>query len=136
MNRALREAGVSLLELVVVIVAVAAGVALLGSAYLSAAQSVATNEDIQVAWQTAQTCADYNLGRRRKSGTSGVFSNVTLGAGQACPAVPVGASGTFTVTDSSGAGVCNGLSGACRQVVVNATKGTYTASLTFVVADY
>ena len=131
-----RQAGVSLLELVIVIVAVAAGIALLGNAYLSAAQSVATNEDIQLAWQTAQACADYNLGRRRKSGTSGAFANVAIGASQACPAVPAGTSGTFSVTDTSGAGVCSGLSGACRQVAVSATRGTYTASLTFVIVDY
>ncbi|MGQ0651580.1 MAG: type II secretion system protein [Betaproteobacteria bacterium] len=136
MTRAARQAGVSLIELVIVIVALAAGIALLGNAYLSAAQSIATNEDIQLAWQSAQACADNNLGRRRKSGTSGAFANVALGAGQACPSVPAGVSATFTVTDTSGAGVCNGLSGACRQVAVSATKGTYTASLTFVIADY
>lgn len=136
MSCAARQAGVSLLELVIVIVAIAAGIALLGNAYLAAAQTVAANEDIQIAWQTAQTCADYNLGRRRKSGTSGAFANVAIGAAQACPSVPAGATATFTVTDTSGAGVCTGLSGACRQVVVSATKGTYTASLTFVVANY
>jgi len=123
--------GVSLLELIIVILAVTAGLVALGNAYVASASSVAVNQDIQIAWQVAQACADHTLGRMRKPGA---FANVTsdpCGAGGAN--LPTnGASRTVTVTNP---GSCLGTASSCRQIVIAVTRGSYTASITFMVFD-
>ena len=131
----MRERGVSLIELIIVIVVLVAGVALLGSAFVEPARSVADNENIQTTWHVAQACADHALGRRRPSGASGGFANITVGMANPCPTLG-GVTPTFTVTDTSGAGACAGLAGTCRQIAITAAKGGYTASVNLVVVDY
>ncbi len=129
------QRGVTLIELIIVIVALTAGVALLGRAFVEPARSVADNENIQIAWQVAQACADHALGRKRISGTSGAFANIT--GANPCPAFN-GITPGWAVADTTGAGVCTGIAGAanCTQVTVTAAKGGYTATLVFVVVDY
>ena len=131
----MKQRGVSLIELIIVIVALLAGVALLGNAFIEPARSVADNENIQIAWQVAQACADHALGRRRVSGASGGFSNITVGMANPCPTLN-GITPGFTVTDPAGTGACAGLAGTCRQVAITATKGGYQASVTLVVVNY
>jgi prepilin-type N-terminal cleavage/methylation domain-containing protein len=127
-----RQRGVTLIELIIVIVALTAGVALIGTAYMEPARSIADNENVQLAWQAAQACADYTIGRARA-----LFSNVALGSGQSCPAMN-GITPTFSVVDASGSGACTGIagSGICRSVTVSAVKSGYTAQTTFTVANY
>lgn len=128
----MNERGVTLIELIVVIVAMTAGVALIGTAYMEPARSIADNENIQLAWQAAQSCADYTMGRARA-----LYSNVALGTGQSCPTTN-GITPTFDVADTSGAGACTGIagSGVCRNVTVSAVKGGYTAQTTFMIVNY
>lgn len=128
----MRQAGVTLIELVIVIVALTAGVVLVGTAYVAPARSISDNEDSQIAWQVAQACADHALGQARS-----LYSNITVGMGNPCPTLS-GVTPGFTVTDTSGAGACTGIVGAgvCRNVAVTATKGTTTASITFMVVNY
>jgi type II secretory pathway pseudopilin PulG len=126
--------GVTLIELIVVIVAMTAGMALLGSYFIEPAKSVADNENIQVAWQGAQACADFALGRAR---APGIPSNITTGMADPCPAAPAGATRTFTVVNLAAATEpCAGAAWTCRRVIVAVTKGTYTASVNFMVVDY
>ena len=132
----MRQRGVSLIELIIVIVVLVAGVALLGRAFVEPARSVAEKENIQTAWQVAQSCADHALGMRRPSGTSPAgFANITVGMANPCPAFG-GVTQTFTVTDTSGAGACAGVAGTCRQIAITAAKGGYTASVNLVVVNY
>ena len=128
------QRGVTLIELIIVIVAMTAGMALLGSYFIEPAQSVATNENIQVAWQDAQACADFALGRARAPGAT---TNISTGMADPCPAAPGGAIRTFTVANmAAGAEPCAGAAWACRLVTVAVTKGGYTASVNFMVVDY
>lgn len=133
----MRQRGVTLIELIVVIVALTAGVALLGQFFVEPARSVADNENIQIAWQVAQACADHALGLRRASGASGAFANVTSPLVPACPTLS-GITPTFAVSSTSNAGVCAGLGAgtACTAVTITATKSGYTASINFVVVNY
>jgi prepilin-type N-terminal cleavage/methylation domain-containing protein len=133
------QRGVSLIELIIVVVALAAGIALLGTGYLQAARTVATNEDIQVAWQVAQACADHALGRVRRPGA---FANVATGSNP-CGSLPTNGTTvcpgkTFyaEVNDLAvGTEPCTGAGWICRQVDVCVARGGYTATLTFALIE-
>ncbi len=128
----MRQRGITLIELVMVIVALTAGVAFLGYAFIGPAQSLSQNENMQIAWQVAQACADHALGQGRA-----LYSNIAVGMANPCPTLS-GVTPTFTVTDISGSGPCSGVagSGVCRNVAITATKSGYTASINFMIANY
>jgi hypothetical protein len=128
-----RLGGVSLIELIVVIVAMTVGIVTLGSAYLLSARSVKTNEDIQIAWQVAQACADHTYGRVRRPGA---FANVVAGSNP-CSLLPAnGTVRTVTVTDmAGGTEPCAGAAWSCRQVLVTVTRGGYSATVNFMFLD-
>ena len=131
----MRQRGISLIELVVVMVAVTAGVALLGNAFVVPARSVGESQTVQRAWQVAQACADHVVGRARKPGQ---FSNIALGistitigtntcnvsVGDGCPAL---------CADRSN---CLGTAFSCRPVTVSAAVSGYTATLNLALFDY
>lgn len=133
----MRHRGVTLIELVVVIVVLTAGTALLGTAFLEPAKSVADNENIQMTWRVAQACADHALGVRRISGTSGSYALVTSPLVPACPTLN-GITPTIAVASTTNAGACAGLGAgnACKAVTVTATRSGYTATINFVVVNY
>jgi len=133
----MRHRGVTLIELVVVIVVLTVGTALLGKGFYEPARSVADNENIQMTWRVAQACADHALGVRRISGTSGSYALVTSPLVPACPTLN-GITPTIAVSGTTNTGACFGLGGgnACKAVAVTASKGGYTATLNFVVVDY
>ena len=132
-----RARGVSLIELVIVIVAMSIGLVALGGAYLSSGRSVELNEDVQVAWQVAQACADHTLGRVRRPGA---FANVAAGSN---PCSGIAANGTTgcaggqyaTVANAPAAGTEPCAVGPCRTVSICARRGGYDATLTFVFTD-
>jgi type II secretory pathway pseudopilin PulG len=128
----MRARGVTLIELVIVIVAITAGAALIGTSFTEPARSIIDNENIQLAWQVAQACADHTMGRARS-----LYSNITVGMANPCPTFN-GITPGFTVTDTSGAGACTGIAGAgvCRKVAITASRGGYTASITLMIANY
>ncbi len=120
--------GVSLIELVIVIVAVTIGLLALGNAYIAPALSISTNQDIQAAWQVAQACADHTLGSIRSSGG---FASVT---GDVCGAAGAnlptnGATRTVAVTNPS---PCLGTAFGCRQFVITVSRNGASASITFI----
>jgi hypothetical protein len=129
----MKSHGVTLIEFIIVIVALTAGVALIGTSFVEPARSVIDNENIQISWQVAQGCAEHALGRARA-----LYSNITVGMADPCPSLPAGVTRTFTVTDTSGAGACTGIAGAgvCRNVAITASRGGYTASVTFMIVNY
>lgn len=128
----MRQRGVTLIELIIVIVALTAGVALIGTAFVQPARSIIDNENVQITWQVAQGCADYVMGRARA-----LYANVPVATGAACPNVPGGATGTYDVSANAGAGACTGLGAtACRNVVVNASRGGYSVTLNFMFVNY
>jgi Tfp pilus assembly protein PilV len=123
-----RQQGVSLIELVAVIVALAAGMALLGTAYVQPARSITDNANIQTAWRVAHACADQTLGRVRAPGQ---FSNLPVGTstltfgGTSC-----------TITAGPDVANCLGTAFTCRPVNISATTGGYTAALNFDLFNY
>jgi len=128
-----RQQGFTLIELIIVIVALTAGAVFVGNSFLAPARAVVDNENIQASWQIAQGCADHLMGQARA-----LFSNVPVGSGT-CPNLSGSATGTYTVSDTSGAGACTGIAGAnvCRSVAVSASNGGgYTAALTFMIVNY
>lgn len=136
------QRGVSLIELIIVIVALGAGIALLGTGYLQAARTVATNEDIQVAWQVAQACADHTLGRVRRPGA---FANVAVGSNPCgslptngttvCPGETFYAKVSALPVPPPATEPCIGAGWTCRQVDVCVARGGYTATLTFALIE-
>jgi len=127
------QRGVTLIELIIVIVAMTAGLALIGSAFIEPARSVIDNQNIQQAWQVAQGCGDFTLGRAQ---TPGQFSNVTVGMADPCPAAPAGATRTFTVAPmAAGTEPCAGATWTCRKVTITVTIGAYTASVNFMIVN-
>jgi prepilin-type N-terminal cleavage/methylation domain-containing protein len=132
------QRGVSLIELVIVIVAVSIGVVALGTAYLSSAKSVDLNEDIQIGWQNAQSCADFILGAVRRPGT---FASVPVASpSTVCTtaAVPLDAGSTRVVTVSALAAAsepCALAGWTCRLVNVSVSRSGYTASVNFMIVN-
>ena len=122
------QRGVSLIELVVVIVAMAAGMALLGTAYIEPARSITDNANIQTAWRVAQACADQTLGRVRAPGQ---FSNLPLGTST----LTFGGT-NCTITAGPDVANCLATTFTCRPVNVSVTTGGYTASLNFDLFNY
>jgi prepilin-type N-terminal cleavage/methylation domain-containing protein len=126
--------GVTLIELVIVIVALSIGVLLLGTAYLQAARSIPTNENIQIATQVAQACADHILGRRRMPGTFTFLGSTpplcpTING--LTPVVSVTAMGTGPIpTDPCQTGWT------CNLVDVQVTRDGFTAQVQFMAVQY
>jgi Tfp pilus assembly protein PilW len=130
--------GVSLIELIIVIVAVSIGVAALGTAYLSSAKSVTLNEDIQIAWQDAQSCADFILGAVRRPGTFASAPVASPSAICTTGGVPLNAGNTRVVAITSlaaGTEPCALAGWTCRMVNVSVTRSAYVASLNFMIVN-
>jgi Tfp pilus assembly protein PilW len=133
-----RLPGSTLIELIVVIVATTIGLVTLGSAYLTSARSVTANEDIQIAWQDAQSCADFILGAVRRPGTVASVPLANPSAVCTNAAVPLhGGSARVVIVSSIAAGTepCAAAGWVCRLVNVSVTRGSYTASVNFMFVD-
>jgi prepilin-type N-terminal cleavage/methylation domain-containing protein len=130
--------GVSLIELIIVIVAVSIGVAALGTAYLTSAKSVTLNEDIQIAWQDAQSCAEFILGSVRRPGSFASVPAASPSPVCTAAAVPLNAASTRVVSVAAlaaGTEPCALASWSCRMVNVSVTRSGYTASVNFMIVD-
>lgn len=135
------EAGLSLIELVIVIVVLAIAVVAIGSAFMHSSRSLRLNEDLQRAWQMAQECADHVVGSARKPGA---FTAVSLNNPSAiCNILPVAAGFNRTVavtgiaTASTAVALCNSPAWACRRVRIVVQQGAATmAALNFMLVQY
>ena len=131
----MKQRGVSLIELIVVIVALTAGMAILGGAFIVPARSVGETRNAQLAWQVAQACADHVFGRAREPGQ---YANVALGTSN----MTFGAN-TCSITVGDGCpGICAdranclGTTFTCRPVAVSSTISGYTATVNLALFNY
>ena len=138
----LRTPGVSLIELIIVVVILSLGAVLTVSALLPAAKSIAVDEYIQTATRYAQECAEHILMRRRVQSSG--WNNIAVGAGSTiCDSLALDAtnySRTVNVTDApvpsppcptAGGGVCK-----LVQVTVTHTSSSYAADVRLMLVNY
>ena len=139
------RAGFSLVELVIAIVVVAIAAAAIGSAfaYMSHAQTLAT--DLQRATQIAQECADHVIGRGRKPGT---YATIPVGLSSTfCDGLPASAGFARTVnirsealpvgnTIPAGTALCDTASWNCKHVEISVRRGAAVITLNFMLINY
>lgn len=128
-----RQAGFTLIELVVVIVFLALAAVPLFGLFTQASASLIDNERIQTAAQLAQERAEDILARRRAQDFTAVGLGTTtdaLGANYSAYTRTV-----TVVQPPSGPGCPGGAT--CKEVVVNVSQGPDTlAEVTFLLVDY
>lgn len=129
--------GFTLIELVIVMVVISAGLLGLTSLFSNTSGSMSTNEILQQATQYAQECAEKAIATRRANGFAWFAANTfTCGgnpSGFTRTANPVGAIYTGTAT-----GACpNGIS--CRDVsitVASTANASLSSSITVMLVNY
>lgn len=136
-----RVRGLSLFELIIVIVVLSVGAVTLSSAYFLAAKSVGSNQDVLLTYQYAQECADHIFGKGRDPGA---FSALLLSTAEcnALPALPSGITRTLTcsvsaaITGTSCAALsvgaslpCVNAAWRCVQYQIDVTRNAYTATV-------
>ena len=123
--------GFTLIELVMVIVLLSISSVGLVTLFGQLSNSLSINNDIQIAAQLAQECAEHFLAARRQSGYG-------LGGISDCSALPAFngfGPPTVTITDPyAGAGCPGGAN--CRLLTINATYGDGASSVTLMLAEY
>jgi len=125
--------GFSLVELVIVIIVISiAAVPLLGL-FRGVGDSLLSNDDLQVAQQTAQACGEHVLGLRRRNPSTG-YASITS---TSCNILPVPAGFTrppLTITNPTANPCPTGAS--CKSVYIAVTKGTLIADITLLLTNY
>ena len=138
------DRGFTLIELVVVIVVVGVGLVGLTPLLNVAATSLTINETAQQAAQYAQECAERVLAIRRAPtfdwatsiNTSLCNSTTDSPAGQ-LPPMAAGYARSVRVTTISGTGSpCPSGTNNCKSVLVTATNGALSSSITVMLVDY
>lgn len=127
--------GVSLIEMIVVIVMVSAAAVPLLSLYGAVARSLPINEDTQTAAQLGQECSEHILAARRNPAIGYSAINNAI-----CDALPplAGFARKVKVTDLASSPPCTvKKAGTCKHVEVSITAQTTNATLfTFMIANY
>ena len=134
-----RAAGFTLIEMVLVMLVITAGLVGLTGLFSTTAMSLSTNEGLQNAAQYAQECAEHVISTRRNFGFSsssinnnmctaspdtGIARTVTVGSA---------ATGTSAATDPCPFGI------SCKNVVIAVTSsanGAPTSSITVMLVNY
>ena len=112
--------GFSLIELIMIIVALGVASAFLTTTFTQLPRSLDVSEGAQTASQLAQQCSERVLAQRRDPAVG--FGPIASGT---CAGLPVlaGYAVTDIVTDASGAAPCpSALANSCKQVVVTVTR--------------
>ena len=129
--------GFSLIELVIVMLIVSAGLLGIASLFGTTSNSLSTNEAVQQASQYARECAERVMGIRRSLGFSSTsISNTMCNTTADTPAgqMPVMASGfsrTVAVTIYNGTGSpCPTGTANCKDVVVTVSKAPVSSTVT------
>lgn len=140
-----RERGFSLLELVVVMMIVAAGFVGIASLLGSNVRSLDANEIVQQATQHAQYCTERAMQQRRDSGYAAFPANFSCSANPntspaACGTGQIGFScGAFvSATYTGGADTACPSGVSCRDVTITATHAAsgLNASISLMLANY
>ena len=126
-----RQRGVTLVELVMVIVILGVAAVAIMDQFVNSARTYEINESVQTAAQLAQECAEHILATRRLQGYAAITPT--------CPALP----GAFTAAGYASAATFGGAPAACAtppsctQVDVVVTQsGTERARVVFMLGNY
>ena len=134
--------GFTLIELVMVMLIVSAGLLGIASLFGTTSNSLSTNETLQQATQYARECAERVFGIRRSLGfASGSISSTMCNTTADTPAgqIPVmvtGFSRTVTVTTYNGTGSpCPTGTANCKNVVMTVSKGSLSSVVTIMLVN-
>lgn len=141
---AARQRGISLIELIIVIVILTVSAAFVAVALLPAAKSIEVDEYIRTATREAQECMTHVVMRRREQGIPGWATNLAVASPSTlCNSLGVTTGFTrvlnVTNTDSTGTPACPSAStGTCKLAVVTVTHTAsgYSAVLRLLFINY
>ena len=127
----MRQRGVTLIEMVIVIVILAIAATAIMDQFVTGARSYETNESVQTAAQLAQECAEHILATRRLQGHTAATAATTI-----CDALPTIAGFTPTVSFVV-APTPPCVTAPCTEVTVTVTQGGNTrANVVFMLGSY
>lgn len=125
--------GFSLIELIMIIVAIGVMGALLATSYTQVPRSLEVNEGSQTGAQLAQQCSERVLAQRRNPAIG--FAPIATGVCAGLPA-PAGYA-IVDVVDAAYAGVACPAAGACKRVTVTVTRNAVMVAQTdFLLVSY
>ena len=134
--------GFTLIELVIVMLIISAGLLGIASLFGNTSSALSTNEALQQATQYAQECAERVVGIRRSSGfsSSSIIStmcNTTADTPAGLlPPMAAGFSRTVAITTYNGTGSpCPTGTANCKNVVVTVTKAPLSSSITIMLVS-
>ena len=134
--------GFTLIELVVVMLVISAGLLGIASLFGATTNSLSTNETVQQAAQYARECAERVVGMRRTLGFASANISITMcntttdtPAGQ-MPPMAAGFSRTVAITTYNGTGSpCPTGTANCKDVVVTVTKTPVSSLITIMLVN-
>jgi len=115
-----QQKGITLVELVIIIVVMGIVAVPFGAQLLTTSRSLAINNYIQTGVAEAKACAEHILYTKRTSGYDAIVDN-TICNNVSAPIAPLIRSVTVTNTDSATEAACPAGSTACKLVDVNIT---------------
>jgi len=127
----MRQRGVTLIEMVIVIVILAIAATALMDQFVNSAHSYQTNESVQTSAQLAQECAEHILATRR-------LQDYATAIASTCPALPAAyTTAGYARSASFGAAPAACVTVPCTQVDVAVTRGgTERARVVFMLGSY
>ena len=131
-----QRSGFSMIELIMVIVAVAIGAVAIGSAFAHMSRSLALNEDLQRASQVAQECAEHVLALARPP--RGHYAAVAAASPSAvCNGMAAaGFNRVVNVTAMAAAAPICAAGWNCRRVQITVSKGSAVVEVNFMIVQY
>ncbi len=125
--------GFSLIELIMIIVAIGVMGAFLATSYTQLPRAVQVSEASQTGAQLAQQCSERAIAQRRNPAIG--FGPIATGV---CTGLPTPAGYTVTdVVDAAYAGAACPVAGACKRVTVTVTRNAVTVAQTdFLLVNY
>ena len=134
--------GFTLIELVIVMLIISAGLLGIASLFGNTSSALSTNEGLQQATQYAQECAERVVGIRRSSGfgsssISSTMCNTTADTPAGLlPPMATGFTRSVAITTYNGTGSpCPTGTANCKNVVVTVTKAPLSAAITIMLVN-